>query len=74
MNKVEQGEITDEDIERESENVIMNHLTHNDPDGDYKESTIDADDKRIWFCKGAKAMRDGKIKRHIIGRRIAIQT
>ena len=54
---------SDEEIEKESEKVIINYLTHNNPDGDYKESTIGADDKRIWWAKGAKAIRDGKIGR-----------
>ena len=52
---------TDEEINKESEIVIMNYLTHDNPDSDFKESTIGADDKRIWWCNGAKAMRDGKI-------------
>jgi hypothetical protein len=56
-------EVTDEEIEKESEKVIINYLTHNNPEGDYKESTIGADDKRIWWVIGAKAMRDGLIKK-----------
>jgi hypothetical protein len=53
---------TEEEIETESQIVIMNYLTHGNPDGDFKESTIGADDKRIWWVKGAIAMRDRKIK------------
>lgn len=58
-----EAEVSDEDIENESQKVIINYLTHNNPNGDFKESTIGADDKRIWWCKGAKAMRDGLIKK-----------
>lgn len=59
--KASQSQPTDEQIEKESEKVIMNYLTDNNPDGDFKHSTIGADDKRIWWCKGAKAIRDNKI-------------
>lgn len=57
------SDVSDEEIQKESERVIINYLTHNNPEGDFKESTIGADDKRIWWCIGAKAMRDGKIKK-----------
>ena len=62
LQPVEQ-DVSDEDIENKSQKVIMNYLTHNNPNGDFKQSTIGADDKRIWWCKGAKAMRDGLIKK-----------
>ena len=49
---------TDEEIEKQANDVIMNYLTHNNPEGDFKESTIGADDKRIWWGKGATWLRD----------------
>lgn len=60
--QIPEPEITDADIEAWAEKVIMNYLTDNNSDGDFKRSTIGADDKKIWWQIGAKAMRDGLIK------------
>jgi|GEM_PF-3718241 len=59
------AEISDEQIEGCSEVIIINYLTHDNPNGDYKESTIGADDKRTWWVKGAKAYKDGTIQKWI---------
>jgi len=48
-------EEVEESIESLAHKVMMNYLTNGNPDGDFKHSTIGADDNKNWWIAGYKA-------------------
>jgi len=40
------------DVDKLADEIIINHLTEGNPDGDFKKSTIGAEDKKNWFKIG----------------------
>jgi len=48
-------EEVEESIESLAHKVMMNYLTNDNPNGDFKHSTIGADDNKNWWIAGYKA-------------------
>ena len=51
-------DLTDKEIEDYAHIIILNYLTDNNPEGDFKHSTIGAEDNMAWWINGAKWYRD----------------
>ena len=45
----------EEDVEKLAHSVMINYLTNNNPERDFKRSTIGADDYKNWWIAGYKA-------------------
>ena len=45
--------MTQEEIKNIGHSVMMNYLTDGNPEGDFKRSTIGADDNKNWWIQGA---------------------
>lgn len=45
-------------VEKMAHNAIINHLTNNNPDGDFKHSTIGAEDNKNWWINGFNAHKE----------------
>ena len=48
-------ELEEENVEDKAYLVMMNYLTDGNPEGDFKHSTIGADDNKNWWIAGYKA-------------------